>query len=827
MHQTKDENFLGRTLQLFFFELKNVLRRGHGSWFVHPDTGVRLRAACDPLILLVLLMPSQRQSTSAASKVEGAPDGPSQAWASQGTDDEWEGESRLQQQRTAIGLQQLYHWCATVFLLTAAQVVSDALHHKFRESPSPSELWAGVLLLYPVAAAAAVRYSARARPYAAYLLGLGSLCMTFQVIWSWDHQLGLFKDELLRDQPFLGHSHQHPALARSLSGRMFGSSGLAFLDTATLFVVMFQNCLQSSFLCRLGVKLTAVVGVCQGLLFVCWPLVSPDVYPSWLCRVVATAVWTAHLVHSSCVFEAALKQSTRLSEELRRALALDLKNQKDGAKADSVLNHILKNNMADAINCIELFCERNKRAAVQQHLSKASDTLFRGMWWCKLREAMLSMVAGRYTTVRTATDVHKWARDFLRGRDVGLECPREVVQMDATACSVVLENAVTNATRHGCPHDPQVKFTVEVLDGPSEGPPKTGPLAAEDAHAGRPVVVRFEVSNLANPERPPLAAPWASDGPGDALAHEASRPTLSDGLGLQHIQMVVNLCGMTARLWQRGPRVFFELRLHTQTAAAAAGTPAAAAAIPERRRPLPVGLRVLCLDDSGVARESLQHMLSAHVPGAAVATFGRNLTEVQAFKKAALAEGDVVILDQNVDVPEARVKGTDVVKELVAAGYKGFACIRSGDCTEADQALSYRSGAHWHVGKELRLRDMITQLLHQYSTFLQHRSARSTATTTPPPQEIAPSGAELPQDPGPAALGFTCSSSSSCLLASSSSLLASSSSCLLGTPTGHYGEEEWPRPYSLQPSTEPSPGLRAAATSRITAKKARGLEYEV
>ena len=709
----------------------------------------------------------------------------------------------MEEQSKAIRVQQLYHWCATVFLLLIVQVISDSLHHKFREFPSPSELCASILPLYALASVVVVHYSARVRPYAAYLLGLGSLFMSLQVIWHWDSHVAQFKDGVLQDQPSLkemnAQNGTNSGLYRSLYGLAFGSSPLDFPDTATLFVVMFQNCLQSTFLCRLGVKITVVVSACQGLLFIFWPLVSQDIYPSWLCRIVATGVWTAHLIHSSYVFEAALKQVIRLSEELQQALALDLKNQKDGAKADSVLLHILKNNMADAINIIEMFCDRNPHADVEQLLPKASDTLFRGMWWCKLREAMLSMVAGRYETVQSATDIQHWAQEFVRGRNVALECPTEVVKMDATACSVVLDNAMSNATRHGCPHDPQVKLAVEVLDQDMDGQR----ACSEDNPCGRPVVLRFEVSNRANAERPPLQVSWTSDGPSDALANESSRPTLSDGLGLQHISMVVNLCGMKARLWQRESRVFFELRLNTQIAV---GARLESTEVVKMTRPVPMDLNILCLDDSPVARQSLQYMLPAHIPGATVATFGKNLEEVHEFKKAALTDGDLVILDQNVDVPEAKLKGTDIVKELVADGYKGFACIRSGDCSEEDRALSHQSGAHWHVGKELRLRDMSEQLMFKYSIFLQERADMSDNDSTATQLLKETSITDLARE-------IEASHSTKSV---SAGMTFSSSSCILQAPIGPYVAEERNSPRLPLQSTEQSPGsstsLRASAT---------------
>uniref|UniRef100_A0A7S4LCM7 Response regulatory domain-containing protein n=1 Tax=Eutreptiella gymnastica TaxID=73025 RepID=A0A7S4LCM7_9EUGL len=719
-------------------------------------------------------------------------------------------ESTFENESKAMQIKVLYHWCVTAGVLLVMQIIADALLSKYRHVPNPAQLCAILLLLYALALVVTTHFVSRARPYAVYLLGFGSVLMTGQVAWHWESHAAQFRasNGIFPGQPsfwdmnFCNTTTSGQGSADLLPhispyGLAFGCSGAELLETATFFIILFQHCVQSSFLSRLGIRFTAIVSLTQWLLLACWPLMFPDVHGTWFCRITATGVWTVHLLQSSWFSQSVLQQHTQAMDDLQKVAAQSLKNQRDAQHADSVLNHILKNTMADALGCIEFFC-RNPNPNTSA-LSKACDILFRGMWWCKLREAMLSMVAGRYETVQSATDIQHWAQEFVRGRNVALECPTEVVKMDATACSVVLDNAMSNATRHGCPHDPQVKLAVEVLDQDMDGQR----ACSEDNPCGRPVVLRFEVSNRANAERPPLQVSWTSDGPSDALANESSRPTLSDGLGLQHISMVVNLCGMKARLWQHECRVFFELRLNTQIAV---GARLESTEVVKMTRPVPMDLNILCLDDSPVARQSLQYMLPAHIPGATVATFGKNLEEVHEFKKAALTDGDLVILDQNVDVPEAKLKGTDIVKELVADGYKGFACIRSGDCSEEDRALSHQSGAHWHVGKELRLRDMSEQLMFKYSIFLQERADMSDNDSTATQLLKETSITDLARE-------IEASHSTKSV---SAGMTFSSSSCILQAPIGPYVAEERNSPRLPLQSTEQSPGsstsLRASAT---------------
>ena len=70
-------------------------------------------------------------------------------------------------------------------------------------------------------------------------------------------------------------------------------------------------------------------------------------------------------------------------------LAISKKSQE---QADSVLNHVLKNIMVDVSNCIQMHKEGS---APDRMLEEAEALLFRGKWWCHMREAILNIAAGR------------------------------------------------------------------------------------------------------------------------------------------------------------------------------------------------------------------------------------------------------------------------------------------------------------------------------------------------------------------------------------------------------------------------------------------------
>ena len=233
----------------------------------------------------------------------------------------------------------------------------------------------------------------------------------------------------------------------------------------------------------------------------------------------------------------------------------------------------------------------------------------------------------------------------------------------------------------------------------------------ESEECATPVEVRFVVRNRANPNRP-LKAPWSSRQPSNlALPDDGLRPALSDGLGLQHISMAANACGMCAQLWQQDAEVFFELSFNTTATRERVLEPL------QESRPFPPGLNILILDDSDIARINLHMRLGKEIPTARVQVYGKDHHEVEEFKRDALERGDLLIMDENVHFWGESIQGSNILMELRASGYAGFACIRSGSSSAADEARSLQSGAQWHVGKEVWMSDLIRQLKAEYNKF--------------------------------------------------------------------------------------------------------------
>ena len=326
--------------------------------------------------------------------------------------------------------------------------------------------------------------------------------------------------------------------------------------------------------------------------------------PHGFCRIGATRIWTVHLIRSAYVWELEAKDQAAYIDNLlhslaegRKTIAVVRKALKDGQTADSVLNHMLKNTMADASGCIDLYCHARPHGEDVDLLSKASDGLFRGMWWCKLREAMLRMVAGQYESQPEVVNLHQSAVDFVRGRDVEFECPLHVVMLDPMACNGILDHAVTNATRHGCRTNPEVKLTTRVSEQSHNADAATIDCPIESE---MPVEVRITVTNRADSTRPAVQR-WSTQQPNELQqAKSPNSPVLSDGLGLSHIWMVAHRADMVAELWQNEHMVHFELFFQTEA------LPLDTLLLPQRAGIVSLTPRweVLGLDDSGIARKS-------------------------------------------------------------------------------------------------------------------------------------------------------------------------------------------------------------------------------
>ena len=343
------------------------------------------------------------------------------------------------------------------------------------------------------------------------------------------------------------------------------------------------------------------------------------------------------------------------------------------------------------------------RTLTHQTSPTAQERLQWGMQWCKQRLAILKLTSGSYVPKPTRVDLQKFVGMLVQGRDVQvIPFQAPAVMLDETGPAVMLENVLTNASRHGDPAGPDVRLRVDLR--PCADPTVPGHHLSSD--------LVFEVTNRADPAKPKITDEFVAKALRGETVQSAS--ALSEGLGLQHIFMAAATLGVDASLRQEADTVVFRARTTVQVLPDPIDPDDGAPGPLPPPRALPAGLTFLCLDDSAVACRFLAANLEHRVPGSTVRSFGADVEEVDQFMEAALAGAAVVVVDQHLEFGATTVYGTDLMRRLVAVGYPGVLCIRSANASEADEALYRRSGAHCTLDKADRAEDVVRAIAAAY-----------------------------------------------------------------------------------------------------------------
>eukprot|EP00667_Euglena_gracilis_P003695 EG_transcript_3704 len=416
------------------------------------------------------------------------------------------------------------------------------------------------------------------------------------------------------------------------------------------------------------------------------------------------------------VFAAALERMQRRHFEAERRLHWELQASQ---MADSVLNHSLKNTLADVAGNIEMFLAQ---ALPDKVLEDCIVSLRRGIRSCKERQGYLQLVAGQYQPVLNAVNLQDFGRQLLAGRHATGRFPDCTIYADHMLLTLIFDNALSNAAKHGDPQNADVTFSIEEIPA--------------DVCQNLPLGKRrfcFQVTNMAHPGRPELTPEYVAQ----LFAGQAEpppergrnvQPELSDRIGLAHCVMAAKLGGIALSLSQEFGLVSFSGTLDAEvqeaTVAARRLTSDSQDTVRAPARTFPAGLQFVVLDDSPSAQRLLRFHIEKWCKPASVLCLGTTAADVDAFVAHALL-ADVVIVDQHLDWDQESCLGSDLARRLRMLRFEGFICVRSAQDGPSDQALYRAAGANCAVGKDLLGPVMVEELLAAYEEFV--RQASTTA----------------------------------------------------------------------------------------------------
>eukprot|EP00669_Euglena_mutabilis_P011421 TRINITY_DN606_c1_g1_i2.p1 TRINITY_DN606_c1_g1~~TRINITY_DN606_c1_g1_i2.p1 ORF type:complete len:526 (-),score=72.23 TRINITY_DN606_c1_g1_i2:224-1801(-) len=384
-----------------------------------------------------------------------------------------------------------------------------------------------------------------------------------------------------------------------------------------------------------------------------------------------------------------------------------LAHQMDAAEmADGILNHVLKNTLADVAGYIELFLAGSSPADV---LGEALHCLRRAMKACRDRQAYLKLMAGVYKPIQTSVNLQELVQDLVADQGVRVDCIDDALLMDRSLVTLILDTALAQAFRHGRPENPDVALTI-------------GHVATDEPLDDDSVRIEFVVTSAVDPDvlmLGPVTSLPAPTSPDDIISCGRSA-LVPDGIGLRCSVTAAQLAGLTFTRGQVGGRIEFRVvGTFLRSGARRLSLNGVGDQFPSSHpsdEPLPSRLCFFVMDDAAVSRCIMEHHIRSHCPTAVARVFGAQESDVELFPALAAEQADVVVLDQHLDYRESYL-GTDIAKQLLRLGYRGLVCIRSSEGSPADLELYAAAGAHVYIGKDVGGEETMRRIKTAYQQF--------------------------------------------------------------------------------------------------------------
>ena len=508
--------------------------------------------------------------------------------------------------------------------------------------------------------------------------------------WVFDHDLGSVTRHMSGDSEALGQIHR---VVDKYMGEMFLNQEVA-LGIPHALLVIYIGFYRSTFWTTVLVPVLWLISTIRS------PHISAvAVFIRFLIFALIGAFVVALTIHVSLTRRSQFVAACSYQSKLKIAV-------EGSRKADSILNHTLKNTMADAAGEIALFLH-SPSLDNTFHLQQSYASLRRGMRSCRHRQAYLQLAMNAYARTLRPIRCMAFGRELAVGRDVQLVMENVVAWFDETLLCLILDNGLSNAFKYGHPHSPTVGLSMATSAplGTTLGKQRVTFMVTNRAHPHRPPLTKAFVDSFRNPDNHPQPLPKDALGPCSAM---------SDQIGLQHAFLAAKAHGMELSLVQVGDQVTFEAQFDADVSAHLEEDPLDNTCSDDPTA-FPEDLEVCILDDSPSARRLVAHGVQTWGRTQNVRVFGDDPASAQGFVDAVKATAHIVILDQHLEYGgDVSFLGTDIAHDLLASGYRGLLCMRSGNVAEEDLALYFTAGAHGVFGKDEVMRDMMTGIKALY-----------------------------------------------------------------------------------------------------------------
>jgi len=414
------------------------------------------------------------------------------------------------------------------------------------------------------------------------------------------------------------------------------------------------------------------------------------------------------------------------------AMQQRIEREKAEKEADSILNHNLKNVLADGIASVELY----ELTSDSNHLKNAKLSMKRGMTWTRCRQSLIMLCDKTYQLQIKTTTVQNLICDCICGREIMTDfsslLPDVLLKVDTMLVGLALENGVSNAIKHS---------------PPGKGPPKI--ICELSINNNTSSTLNLIIQNKATP-----GAPFISESRERELfqcgTHGSGTEVSSDGIGLGHGVMAATMLGGFLKLRQFGDIISYTLSVPVEvhyhitktsnsTEVDRPVTQKVKRSPSKKIKPPQVGMFI---DDSKIARKFADRILMPKILKMQNwIVLGESPEQVELSIPIALAMCvDIVIIDENLDytyekTPKnlARMEtGSQVCAAMIEKGVDALFCIRSGNTSQDDIDKYIKAGAHIIICKSFSNQELTTPLLHGFHALQEERIRQKTSDSYNP-----------------------------------------------------------------------------------------------